>query len=269
MSPDKYKEYIKNPTIKISDKGNEVLNEFYFIVPAHKNGSKEGIYNPATAIHYMKNRRNRPSNNDISWALFAEAFAKYQLERKYGLLCIVMRNMASQLYKEKKYRESLNYYLQIFIVELSGLNNGDYISTPEYIFISPNTGDNILRIMNILEIDKNQLRDEFRNSWIKINKILPFHYLDQETAFQCLLASFDDQVEFISEAINKAYRNIDKSVIEKKYNLRFLDFHITDSTDNKSSKNNVKAETSVGCFTQIMFLLSVVSLLGFWINFIL
>lgn len=215
---------IKNRTLKISSKGQDVINEYYYIVPAHKNDSKDGVYNVASVIRFIATAKSKLSNSDISWLLFQKALNKHLKSKNYGLARNDFHNMASQLYREKRFMDSLEYFLRVFICDLSGLNNGDYISKPEYISIAPGIVSQINKIVTALEYDNSALNAVFNISWDKTRQMLPFHYLSKEICFQCLLAALEENDKYIHNEISQSYKKLDKKELERKYNLKFLDF---------------------------------------------
>jgi hypothetical protein len=213
--------HIESALLKLTQKGEEVFKEFYYIVPAHKNDSKDGIYNVGSAIKHVKGLKYKPNNGDISWALFQKALLKYQDKFQHGLVRNVFTNMAFQLFKEKRYRDALENYFRVFIIDLSGLNNGLYLSHPKYILLAPGITTRITKTIEILELNEGELKAEFSIAWSRIRPSLLFHYLDENTCFQCLLASFNDQNEFIKEELKHAFDQLDKNTFEKTYKISF------------------------------------------------
>lgn len=220
LSFDEVSNHIDKIPIKLTVKGEQVLEQYYYIIPAHRNDSKDGIYNVATAIKHVNSLNYKPGNGDISWALFQEALIKYQEKFQHGLERNVFSNMASQLYKEKKYRDSLEKYFWVFIIDLSGLNNSRYLTHPKHILAAPGITSRILKTIENLDIDKSQTKEEFSNAWSRVRPSLIFHYLDEEICFQCLLADIEEQGEYIQDAIMHSYRNVYKSNLEKDFDIK-------------------------------------------------
>lgn len=80
LSENEISNYIDKKPLKITSKGQEALDEYYYIVPAHKNSSQDGVYNVASAIKYVSKLDYKPNNGDISWALFQESSLKHHKE---------------------------------------------------------------------------------------------------------------------------------------------------------------------------------------------
>jgi hypothetical protein len=213
--------FVKERPLHLTEKGKETLNEYYYIVPAHRYNSKDGIYNVATAIEYIRKLNYKPNNGDISWALFQKAYDKYSREFNYGLMTNVIHNMAKQLEKEKKYRDALVCYLRTFIISLSGLSNSAYLDSPKYIFPDYYASNKIFKLIELLALDKQQLREQFSVVWNISRPALLFHYLDEELCYQCLLAAFDDEKDYIIETLNTAFSYIDKNDFEDKYKIKY------------------------------------------------
>ena len=159
FTSDEISHYINAASLKLTSKGEEVFKKYYYVVPAHKNDSKDGIYTVATAINHVKKLDYKPNNGEISWVLFQQSYSEYSQKFKYGLLNNVIRNMARQLEKEKRYNEALHHYLRVFILDLSGLNNGLYLSAPKHIFINNfTTSKKITSLLSLLNIDTSVYR---------------------------------------------------------------------------------------------------------------
>jgi hypothetical protein len=69
--------YIDSRMLEVTNRGKEVLAEYYYIVPAHRNDSKDGVYNVANAIRHVKELDYRQNNGDISWALFQKSYIEH------------------------------------------------------------------------------------------------------------------------------------------------------------------------------------------------
>lgn len=221
FSSDEVSNHIDNPSLKLTSKGEEVFKEYYYIVPAHKNGSDDGIYNVAEAIKYVKTKDYRPNNGDISWALFQNAYEINHKNENYGLTRKTIMNMARQLQREKKHQDALFHYLRVFIYDLSGLGNGRYLEDPEYTTVPLGISRIIENLKVSLELNEDQLREKFNQAWSIARQELPFHYLDEETTFQCLLACLAEQPDYVQEILRQSFSLLDKDDFEKTYNISF------------------------------------------------
>ncbi|WP_173915920.1 thermonuclease family protein [Halobacillus sp. Marseille-Q1614] len=196
--------HIIDTTLKLTSKGEEVFNRYYYIVPAHKSSSKDGIYYPASAIRFVNQSNLTPSNSEISWGLYTRAKSRYERERNFGLLTIVLINMANQLYNEEDYESAHNYYLHAFILSTSGLHNGFIIDNPENISPMP-TSKRLNQLNEILELNQNDLKWIFNKSWVELKNTLPHHALDAENCFNCLLAHIEDDEEKFRSLVIESY----------------------------------------------------------------
>ncbi|SFK12475.1 SAP domain-containing protein [Halobacillus dabanensis] len=213
-------------TLKVTEKGEKTLEEYYYIVPAHRNDSKDGVYNVPNAIRHVKKLNYKPNNGDISWALFQQAYIDYAEKRDYGLMRNVILNKAMQLEREKKYESALFQYLRVFIFDTSGLQNGRHLEHPKYAMIPQPMGRFVKVLVKRLDIDETGLRDHFDKTWGKVRGELEFHYLTKDECFRCLLNSIteeEDGTEKVKEQLLKAYDRLtnefNEKSLRKKYGL--------------------------------------------------
>jgi|GEM_PF-4764243 len=219
---------VKDKPLKVTATGKNILKEYDYIVSAHKFNSKDGVYNVASAIRFVKASKTKLSNSEISWSLFQMALDKHLKSKQYGLARNDFFNMASQLYREKRFVDSLEYFLRVFICDLSGLSSANFIFVPKQNIIAPGVVLKISQIVTALEDenDNSTLKTVFENSWNNTRPILPFHFLNKESCFQCLLAALEENDEYIQNAIFESYKKLDKKMLEKKYNLVFLNYDV-------------------------------------------
>ncbi|MCY8436307.1 SAP domain-containing protein [Bacillus haynesii] len=222
-SSDEIESFIENRMIRVTDKGKKVLEEYYYIVPAHRYDSKDGVYNVANAIRHVSKLNYKPGNGDISWALFQRSYMEHAVKFQYGLMTIDIRNMAEQLRREKRYKDALFHYLRVFIMGTSGLGNSNHLSHPNYMMYDIPSRHIIEQLIETLNLDESALKVEFINVWDKTE--LKYHYLTLDECFQCLLYSFDDNSDEVKEALFNAYNRLNKEMDEKsfwdKYGLEF------------------------------------------------
>jgi hypothetical protein len=217
--------YIDSRMLEVTDKGNEVLAEYYYIVPAHRNDSKDGVYNVANAIRRVKELNYRPSNGDISFALFHKSYMEHAEKFQYGLMRNDIRHMAGQLEKERKYKDSLFHYLRVYIMDLSGLCNSPRLEHPKTMMYEVPAKRQIKRLVEVLEYGEPELFDFFVYTWDKTWPSILYHYLTMEECFFCLTNSLQDNDDRVKEILFDAYERLNKSFNEKtfreKYGLEF------------------------------------------------
>ncbi|WP_345240343.1 SAP domain-containing protein [Pontibacillus salipaludis] len=211
--------------MKITPKGEEVLNEHYYIVLAHRLDSKDGVYNVANALRQVKQFDYRPKNGDISWGLFQQAYIEHAQEFNYGLMTNDLRHMAGQLEREKNFKRALFQYLRIFIMDTSGLNNSPRLDHPKYMMFDIPASDTINRIVESLEMEDDALITEFDYAWSKTIVGLKYHYLTPEECLRCLFCSMDGNHEEVEELIYNEYNRLKREMSEKTFREKYgLDF---------------------------------------------
>lgn len=213
--------YIKETFYKITDKGENVFNEFYYIVPAHKNGSKDGAYCVASAIDFVKNNnlKFKPANRDISWAIFQIDYLKNHSQKMYGLARNNLLSMAKQLYRENKLNNSLTHYLNVAIMDLSGLANNARLDPPDLTYVSPGIADEIKYIIEEEGFKEEQISDIFSEAWSNTRQSIPFHYLNKDECYKCLMKVLEGDKEYMQQAIINSFEKIDKETFEEEYGL--------------------------------------------------
>ncbi|AKG05557.1 hypothetical protein AAV35_012890 [Salimicrobium jeotgali] len=207
----------------LTDKGQEVFEEFYYIVPAHRFGSKDGSYNVANAIKFIKNSKAGVTNYDIALDLLKKEEKSNLKSENFGLY----RNNKLYLYDLHK-REAMNdysfmYILQVFIMDMSGLDNAQYIDKPESIMFAPGIRNNIIKEIERNQMNESQVHTKFSEAWNHLIPDLPFHYLTEEECLSALWLFIDEEEEKARQLITNSYKNLNKNEITKKTNLYFLD----------------------------------------------
>ncbi|MGJ9383893.1 SAP domain-containing protein [Salipaludibacillus sp. CF4.18] len=217
--------FIDSRMLEVTNKGDKVLEEYYYIVPAHRNDSKDGVYNVASSIRHVNKFNYKPNNGDVSWALFQEAYMNHSEEFKYGLMCNDIRNMAAQLESERKYKDSLFHYLRVYIIDLSGLSNTPRLDHPKLMMYEVPSKHKIKKLLEVLEYDDADLQDFFVDTWDKTRPGLKYHYLTSEECFRCLTYSLKDEDDKVEKALFNAYDRLNKTMQENsfsnKYGLEF------------------------------------------------
>ncbi|WP_053431773.1 SAP domain-containing protein [Halalkalibacterium halodurans] len=204
----------------LTNKGKEVFNTYYYIIPAHRYSSKDGIYNVATAIDFVSKHNNYPTNHEIAWSLFTEAEENNRVSHKYGLFRNVKLHKAVHLQRQNNIEHALNHCLEVFIIDLSGLGNGLYLNSPSLINSAPAIKSYINSYIETLDMNEEILKKKFSKVWDSLTPQLPFHLLDKNSCLNCLLAFLNDNEEYIEKEIESTFDRIDKKTFTKKYNLR-------------------------------------------------
>jgi SAP domain len=217
--------YIDSRMLEVTDKGNEVLAEYYYIVPAHRNDSKDGVYNVANAIRRVKELNYRPSNGDISFALFNKSYMEHAEKFQYGLMRNDIRHMAGQLEKERKYKDSLFHYLRVYVMDLSGLCNSSRLEHPKTMMYEVPSKHQIKKLVEVLEYDEPDLYEFFVLTWEKTIPGLKYHYLTIEECFHSLICSIQDNDEQVKKWLFNGYdrlkKNMNEETFKKEYGLEF------------------------------------------------
>lgn len=220
LSDEETKKYIQQTSLVLTELGENTLVEYYYIVPAHKQGSKDGVYDVATAIEFVKNFKGdyKPPNGDISWTLFQKDFLKNQRNGNFGLARNNIHSMASQLYRENKLQDSLLHYLRVCIMDVSGLGNGS-LNHPDITMMAPGIISKVVDIKEAINIDDKEFNQLFGKAWDSTRKGIPFHYLTEQECYQCLQHVINGNEDLVEKEITKRYKKLNRKTFEKEYNL--------------------------------------------------
>ncbi|ARI78228.1 SAP domain-containing protein [Halobacillus mangrovi] len=198
-----------NPVLTIAPKGEATLNEFYYIVPAHRHPSSDGAYNVASAIRHVKKFDYNPPNGDISFTLIHEQVGKHAINRKYGLMRNSIRCLAEQLERENRYDDALFHYLRVFISEASGMWNGNRLSLVRNLLIDwfPSYKP-VKGLAERLEMSDKELRDMFDYTWGRTRGELSYHYLTKDECYRCLQLAMEKNEKELENLYNHAYERL-------------------------------------------------------------
>lgn len=198
-----------NTVLTIAPKGEEALNEFYYIVPAHRNPSSDGAYHVASAIRHVKKFDYNPPNGDISFTLIHEQLEKHALNRKYGLMRNSIQCLADQLKRENRYDDALFHYLRAFISETSGMWNGNRLSLVRNLLIDGFPSYKPVKgLAESMEMSDKELRDMFDYTWGKTRGELPYHYLTKDECFRCLQLAMEKNEKELEALYIHAYNRL-------------------------------------------------------------
>ncbi len=222
LSDEEILKYITKQPLVISSKGKLLLDEYYYVVPAHKYSSKDGVYSVASAIHFMNthNLNFTPTSRDISWALYQQDYLKNHQNQMYGLARNNLLSMAKQIQHEDKLEYALKLYLDVCIMDLSGLANNGRLDGPDLTSLAIGITDEIKHILNKQNINKNKLKEIYDESWSNTRQSIPFHYLYKEECYQCIEHAINDENNLIYEILKNKFDELDKEKFEDTYNLK-------------------------------------------------
>lgn len=224
-SMDDISQHIPSRPLLITSLGEETLKEYYFIIHAHQNNTKDGIYDVAKVLKYTKNTNQTPDINKIFLDLHKVELVKQRKRNSFGVYTNTLRNLALFHRKENNYRESIEYYLQAFIISLSGLSNSDYILSPNRVFIDYPSAERSLEMIELLDITEDEAQDFFYNAWARVRPELPFHLLNKEVCYKCFKASLQGEQDYILEKLNKSFSKINPDTFDNNHKVKYPYFH--------------------------------------------
>lgn len=219
LSEEQIEEHLPDKFYAPSINGEALLNEYSYVIWAKQNDSKDGTVNVASMIMEMKKSGFKSTPQEVAWSLLQKAHAQNLKNKNYGLARNSQSNMARHLEKDNKNLQALRHYIKVTQYDMSGLNNGDYISHPKYVIVLSGIFDRINKIIFELELSEQQLRSLFNQEWDETIKELPFHYLNEETAFNCFQAAREDEEDYIVSALLSSYKKQPDNIKRKVINI--------------------------------------------------
>ena len=114
-----------------------------------------------------------PLENDVKWALFNKQLTEYALKGDWGFYRNTKLQMADILRKEKRLKNALYFYLDVFYLDLNGPNNMGGTSPgllkefppfrPNEAMIAPGIKKRILSIIKHLGLDTKETENLFKD----------------------------------------------------------------------------------------------------------
>lgn len=170
-----------------TDIGNYLLGDYgiYILNKSMQNEFLVGeIYQ---TIKFLKTTKKSPSTNEILYELLAQRTKKHILDKDWGSLCCNMYALAHFMEKLQLFKSSLSFLFARFYLELSGLDNGNYVSRYQRLRIPPLLIKDIERVIVSLNIDENEARSIFFSSADKADSFIPFSYFSKDVSFDIMV----------------------------------------------------------------------------------
>lgn len=215
LSDEQIEERVPDKFYTPSIDGEALINEYSYIIWTKQNDSKDGTVNVASMIMEMEKSDFKNTPQEVAWSLLQKAHVQNLKDKNYGLARNSQSSMARYLEKENKDLQALHHYIKVTQYDMSGLNNGDYISHPKYLMVISGIFDRINKIIFELELSEQQLRSIFNQVWDETMKELPFHYLNREIAFECFQAAREDKEDYVEKVLLSSYKKQPASIKNK------------------------------------------------------
>ena len=163
-----------NKKVLVTEAQAEVIEEQWSIV----NGTHDSYLKEKKAFENERASQAKrfgcaPSENDVKWALLNKQLTEYALKGDWGFYRNTKLQMADILRKEKKLKNALYFYLDVFYLDLNGPNNMGGTSPrllkefppfrPNEAMIAPGILKRILSIVKQLELDTKETEILFKD----------------------------------------------------------------------------------------------------------
>lgn len=130
------------------------------------------------------------SDNDRIWSILNKRNIDYSLQRKWSSYRSNLLHMANLLFEENKYTQALDSYISIFIIDLSGVSEDNYIHDINSLFVAPAIMKSIKNLLSLCEYKTNDISKLINNNIFCKN--LPFNYYSNDTLNKILLDCLND-----------------------------------------------------------------------------
>ena len=203
--------------------------------------------------------------HDVLWGLLNKRKLAYCMNKEWGLYRNDLLRMGDLLYSENRVKESLPYYLSVFYIDMSGMENGNMVGDFDSL-IPFCIADKLQTI--IIQIDESPEEIcEMLNAYVDQNcHMLPFRYFSDNTVKKILLKVFKGEEIDLSNYSAFANRP-DNSGLHYDTYSSFCStsysnpkYKYADYSDNH--KPDISSKNS-GCFTLIMAFLIVIIVISF------
>ena len=178
---------IENGIYEISEKGTDFIKDCDYIIKLRKTTISIDEYEKEKVILGPKF-----SYNDIVWSIYNKRMLQFFNEKSFGLYRNTILEMANILFKERKYKDALSFFIIGLYCDLSGNGNSEYIEDKKDLFISE---------LDIIYELKEYFTDEMLERCFKLK--FPFHYCDEKIFKSILDDIFQDKSE---EEILRKYK---------------------------------------------------------------
>lgn len=124
------------------------------------------------------------NDNDRIWNIFNNRNITFINEKNWSSYRVNLFNMGEFLFKENKYEQALGYYIAVFIIDLSGMQNNNYLWIPANSCVAPGVISRIKNLRSICEYSSNDIKKLVINDCYTNN--LPFKYYDNNSVANIL-----------------------------------------------------------------------------------
>lgn len=130
------------------------------------------------------------SDSDRVWSILNKRNIALSAKGLWGLYSNNLYKMGYILFKEKKYRQALDFYIANFIIDLSGMANNNLVLKASLLFISSGLPEQIEELLELCNLSDADLLALINHN--PFCKTLPFRYYDNVTLVQILIDCFNE-----------------------------------------------------------------------------
>lgn len=256
-----------NKTLIATEKGLKIIHDNYvYIINKNMNyGFSEFEIKEAynTFPKYLK-------PNDIVWHLLDNRKNKELVSKNWGLYRNNLYNMGYILFHEDKYLDALKFYIAVFIIDLSGMENNNTLMEISYLTLAPQLLKNLKNLVSLANPSQDTLFSLFKN-----NKLvyLPFEYYTRETCYtifkDCCLAEKDflyNNYNFNIPTTNSQLYTYYNISLDTDTIVENFDININNTTKTSNSYNKIKKKESIimlyFLFATLILLIAMILLLS-------
>lgn len=234
-------EYLKSKLPKklflLTPKGESVINSNYLYII---NKKKNYMFTDKEIENAYK-LGPEYSNNDRLWNIFTNRNIYFSSHNKWSSYRSNLFYMGQLLFDENRYEQALEYYIAVFILDLSGIEENNYVQDVDSVFVAPGIIKPIKSLISLCEFNLEDIKsiidkNTFCNS-------IPFKYYSNDTLFKILTDCLNDvEFNFKKYPHNKPSKNNSKYTYYGFYEDNSFDVSIIEekTNDTKTQKQDKK-----------------------------
>ena len=187
----------------LTQKGTDILEKYSAYILNVKNSMGFSFEEVEEALTEL------PANiscnpHDVLWGLLNKRKLAYCMNKEWGLYRNDLLRMGDLLYSENRVKESLPYYLSVFYIDMSGMENGNMVGDFDSL-IPFCMADKLQTIITQIDESPEEIC-EMLNAYVDQNcYMLPFRYFSDDIVKRILYRIFKEEVINISRY--KRYAN--------------------------------------------------------------
>lgn len=175
------------------------------------------------------------SDSDRLWSILNKRNITFPSQKKWSSYRSNLLNIGELLFQENKYEQSLQFYVAVFIIDLSGLTEDNYVNDIDSLFVARGIIKSIKSLISLCEYKTEDVMNLISGN--VFCSVLPFRYYSNSTLVKILLDCLND-IEFS----HKRYPHNTPSKNNPKYT--YYGFYEDNQFDSEILENTITINSS-------------------------